>query len=103
MAVIDGRQSWQRLRPATLAQLAATMTAPEIADMFGVPLGTVRSRLAAHRITARSARPAASPRPAIPRCSAPLALTGAPCAAPLDPDGSCRWAHQHTDHTAQEA
>lgn len=100
----ERRRAWRRLRHADLAALADTMSTPEIAAAYGVLYGTARSRLAHHGLTARPA----APRPLdlrpgdAPRCTVPLAGSPARCGVPLDPDGTCRWAHQHTDTTQEQ-
>ncbi|KFG71504.1 helix-turn-helix domain-containing protein [Streptomyces mutabilis] len=98
-SIVDRQRTWKSLRREALAQLAATMTVPEIADLFGIAADTARARLAAHGLVARPVtrrrpRSTLNHRQLIP-CTANTVL-GTACGAPLDPDGTCRWTHQHT-------
>jgi hypothetical protein len=96
--IADDQQAWKRLRPDTLPQLASTMNAAEIADAFGVTRDAVERRLAFHGLTACVG--GSQPRRKLVHnrlipCTAGTVL-GANCGAPIEPDGTCRWAHQHT-------
>jgi hypothetical protein len=97
-SIADQRQAWKRLRPEALAQLATTMNAAEIADAFGVARPAVEQRLAYHGLVACVGGP--TPRRKLVHnrlihCPATTTL-GTVCGAPQEPDGTCRWAHQHT-------
>jgi hypothetical protein len=96
-SIVDQRQAWKRLRPEALAQLAVTMNAAEIADAFGVARPAVEQRLAYHGLVACVGGP--TPRRTLTHnqlipCTANTVF-GTTCAAPLEPDGTCRWDHQH--------
>jgi hypothetical protein len=94
----DKRQAWRGLRPDALEELAATMTTRQIGDLFGVSSSAAFSRLAYLGLTAqpstRNTRRTLVHDRLIP-CTTTTTL-GTPCGAPLEPDGTCRWAHQHT-------
>lgn len=92
------RAVWRNLRHEALAELAATHTLREISGAFGLGKTSVYERLKRHGLKAKAHEfpRATPPAPAerIKRCTA--TAHGAMCAAPLDPDGTCRWTHQHT-------